>query len=134
MRKVVLDTNILVSALWSKQGNPYKVVEMLFLEEIVLYYTDEMIEEYEEVLCRDKFGFSKDRVESLLRELEKNGVLTRPAAGMEVFTDESDRKFYDTAKANGATLITGNIRHYPNQPFVTTPFEFLQALDTNMKD
>jgi len=42
MRKVVLDTNILVSALWSEQGNPYKVVEMLLFDEIVLYYTDEM--------------------------------------------------------------------------------------------
>jgi len=127
MRKVVLDTNILVSALWSKQGNPYKVVEMLFLDELTIYYTDEMIEEYEEVLCRDKFDFSKDQVESLLQELTKNGVLTRPIASTEMFADETDRKFYDTAKSNNATLITGNIKHYPNQSFVMTPFEFLQT-------
>jgi putative PIN family toxin of toxin-antitoxin system len=133
MWNVVLDTNILVSALWSQQGNPYKVVEMVFSDEIVLYYTDDIIEEYEEVLCRDKFGFSKDRVESLLRELAENGVLTEPIASAETFADETDRKFYDTAKANNATLITGNIKHYPKQPFVMTPFEFLQASGTTTK-
>ena len=122
MWNVVLDTNILVSALWSQQGNPYKVVEMVFSDEIVLYYTDDIIEEYEEVLCRDKFGFAKDRVERLLRELAENGVLTEPIASAEAFADETDRKFYDTAKANNATLITGNIKHYPKQPFVMTPF------------
>ena len=130
MRKVVFDTNILVSALWSKQGNPYKVVEKLLSEGMILYYTDEMIEEYEEVLCREKFGFSKDQVESLLQELIKNGVLTVTIASTEIFTDETDRKFFDTAKANDATLITGNTKHYPSQSFVVTPREFLQASGT----
>ena len=58
MRKVVLDTNVLVSALWSKQGNPNRIVEKLFKNEIELCYTDEIIEEYDEVLRREKFGFS----------------------------------------------------------------------------
>ena len=69
MRKVVVDTNILVSALWSQQGNPFRVVEMLFTNEIVMYYTNDMVEEYKQVLNREKFGFPKDRVEVLLQEL-----------------------------------------------------------------
>ena len=128
MRKVVLDTNILVSALWSKQGNPNQIVEKLFSDEIALYYTDEMIEEYEEVLCREKFGFSKDRVENLLHELKKKGVLVDSAVSAEAFADETDRKFYDAAKTNNAILITGNIKHYPVQPFVQTPVAFLHTL------
>jgi hypothetical protein len=39
--------------------------------------------------------------------------------------DETDRKFYDIAKAAGAALITGNTRHYPDDPLVTTPAAFL---------
>ena len=128
MRKVVLDTNILVSALWSKQGNPFKIVEMLFTNEITLYYTDAMIEEYREVLCRDKFNFSKDRVESLLYELKKNGVIANSAISAVMFTDETDRKFYDVAKTNDALLITGNTKHYPDEPFILTPLEFLLTL------
>ena len=131
MRKVVLDTNILVSALWSKQGNPFRIVEMFFSGEIVLYYTTEMIEEYEEVLCREKFGFPKGQVKSLLDELKKNGVLGESVdTGPEVFVDETDRKFYNAAKTYDATLITGNIKHYPDKPFILTPNDFLQAFGT----
>jgi len=43
-------------------------------------------------------------------------------------TDETDRVFYDTAKASGAILITGNIRHYPAMPFIMTPADFLGTL------
>jgi hypothetical protein len=40
--------------------------------------------------------------------------------------DETDRKFYDVAKATDAILITGNTKHYPNEPFVLTPAAFVQ--------
>jgi len=102
MRKVVLDTNILVSALWSEQGNPFRIAEMIFTNEIVLYYTLEIIEEYEEVLCRAKFGFPKNRVESFLDELTKSGVLAESITSPVVF---------------------------PDDPFVLTPLEFLQAFN-----
>ena len=125
MQKVVVDTNILVSALWSQRGNPYAVIELLLSEGLTLCYTDEIIEEYAEVLCREKFGFSKDNVDNLLREMIRNGIRSEHSIGTEAFTDETDRKFYDTAKANDAILITGNMKHYPECPFVMTPLEFL---------
>ena len=128
MRKVVLDTNVLVSALWSKQGNPNSIVEKLFRNEIELCYTDEMIDEYDEVLRREKFGFSKNQVDSFMQELLKNGVSSDSTESTEPFSDETDRKFYDAAKTNGAVLITGNTKHYPDQPFILTPHEFLQTL------
>ena len=127
MRKVVLDTNVLVSALWSKQGNPNSVVEKLFKNEFELCYTDEMIEEYDEVLRREKFGFSENQVDSFLQELLKNGVSSESAESTEPFSDETDRKFYDAAKTNDAVLVTGNTKHYPDQPFILTPHEFLQT-------
>ena len=39
--------------------------------------------------------------------------------------DESDRIFYDVARASEAILITGNTKHFPNEPFIMTPAEFL---------
>jgi predicted nucleic acid-binding protein len=41
-------------------------------------------------------------------------------------TDEDDRIFYDTAKASNAFLITGNIRHFPQESFILTPANFLK--------
>jgi len=31
MHKVVLDTNVLVSTLWSEQGNPYRILELFLI-------------------------------------------------------------------------------------------------------
>ena len=126
MQKVVLDTNVLVSALWSEQGNPYKIVEMVFKNEIMPYFNHEIIEEYLEVLCRDRLNFSKDKVVSLLNQIMKNGIISESVISTTIFADESDRKFYDIAKANEAVLITGNIKHYPEEPFIITPQKFLE--------
>ena len=146
MRRVVLDTNVLVSALWSKQGNPYKIVEMIFANKVTPYLNGEIIEEYCEVLFRDKLRLPKDKVFSLLQEITKNSIFVqnKELANLKIniehktkfcaesvlskvlFTDESDRKFYDTAKSNEAILITGNKKHFPDESFILSPFEFLQ--------
>jgi hypothetical protein len=39
--------------------------------------------------------------------------------------DEDDRVFYDTAKTAGAYLIPGNTKHFPQEPFILTPAQFL---------
>ena len=131
MRKVVLDTNILVSALWSKKGNPYEIVEMVFSFEITPCYNNEIIEEYYEVLLREKLCFPKNEVLCLLHEITKNGFFADHIESDTLFVDESDRKFYDTAKVNEAILITGNTKHYPNEPFVMTPDFFLKHWRTS---
>jgi putative PIN family toxin of toxin-antitoxin system len=125
MRKVVLDTNILVSALWSEKGNANDILELFFREEIMLFYTQDIIDEYEEVLCRARLNFSGNKVASLLQEISNIGFLTEPEKSSIVFSDEDDRVFYDTAKENGAILIIGNKKHYPNVPFVMSPSEFI---------
>ena len=130
MQKVVLDTNVLVSALWSNNGNPYKIVEMIFTKEIIPYFNEDIIEEYYEVLFRAKLNFSKDKVIGLLNEVIKNGIFAELVTSDVLFIDESDRKFYDIAKTNEAILVTGNTKHYPKEPFIFSPLEFLRKRKT----
>ena len=130
MNKVVLDTNVLVSAFWSNQGNPYRIVEMLFTGEIDLYCTDDIIEEYTEVLLREKLGLSRDKVFRLMTEIITNSTHIEVQKSSVDFADEDDRKFYDAAKASGATLVTGNMRHYPDEPFIITPAGFLERVES----
>ena len=125
MRRVVLDTNILVSVLWSDNGNPYSIVELFFRHKIEVLYNAEIMEEYADVLGRTKLGFSNQRVLLLLQEIEKHGVPAIADQSEAPFTDEDDKVFYDVAKAYGAVLITGNKRHFPDEPFIMTPAEFL---------
>ena len=44
--------------------------------------------------------------------------------------DESDRAFFDVATFCEALLVTGNIRHYPIEPFIVRPTEFLALFKT----
>ena len=41
------------------------------------------------------------------------------------FVDEADKKFYEVAKHCGATLITGNIKHFPSDEIIMTANDFL---------
>ena len=45
-----------------------------------------------------------------------------------------DLPFYEVALENGVgdtRLVTGNIKHYPREPFVVTPRRMLEILDQN---
>jgi putative PIN family toxin of toxin-antitoxin system len=125
MRKVVLDTNILVSAFWTENGNAAGILRMFANRKILPCYSAQIMAEYKMVLNRPKFAFEKAKIGIFINRIRSDGlpVSVRPSAI--AFTDETDRKFYDVAKSCGATLITGNKRHFPDEPFIKTAAEFL---------
>ncbi len=123
---VVIDTNILVSALWSKNGAPAKVLSMIIRGRLIPCYDYRILSEYRDVLKRPKFKFSDGEVNSLLDWIETNGrsVIAEP---LNVdFTDEADKKFYEVAKFCNAKIITGNIKHFPDDEIVLTVSDFLE--------
>ncbi|MDR0381522.1 MAG: putative toxin-antitoxin system toxin component, PIN family [Oscillospiraceae bacterium] len=126
MTRVVLDTNILVSALWSADGKPAGIVREVLTGRLAVCYDHRMMEEYTAVLSRPKFRFAPSDIRDLLSGI-KTGGLSVVAPKTEVaFTDETDRKFYEVAKFCGAVLVTGNRRHYPDEPSVMTAAAFLE--------
>jgi len=125
MKKVTLDTNIIISAILSPNGKAAQIMQQFFDGKIQLYYCEEILSEYENVLLRPKFDFEVEKREAFLTGIKRLGILIHPEKSDICFIDESDRIFYDTAKACNAILITGNIKHYPVEPFVMTPTDFL---------
>jgi len=125
MVHVVLDTNILVSALWSKDGNPSKVAHLIPDRKIIPCYCDEILNEYEVVLSRPKFGFMRYQITALLDNIKKYGKPYIVSKSIVPMADESDRIFYDVARESKGILITGNIKHFPSEPFIMTPAEFM---------
>ena len=122
----MFDTNILVSALLSRSGSPAKVLSLVFVGSLTPCFDWRIFEEYSEVLSRPKFSFPSREVKAVLDRLWFSGysVLAEPID--DVFIDESDRKFYEVAKFCAATLITGNTKHFPTDPFVVSPSDFLK--------
>jgi putative PIN family toxin of toxin-antitoxin system len=125
---VVADTNVLISGFWSTKGSPAQIVDLIDEAEIFVCYNDPIMAEYRFVSSRPKFEGHIDQNDFtiFLSGVEKVGVRFMPAQSTFPMPDESDRIFYDTAKQAGAILITGNIKHFPVEPFIMTPGDFIR--------
>jgi putative PIN family toxin of toxin-antitoxin system len=129
---VVLDTNILVSALWSRNGNPAAIMRIVTNGDIIACYNHEIIDEYKDVLYRDRFSrrFSHEEINMLLKHMANFGKYIYDVQKSIIpLPDESDRIFYDVAKSCEAILITGNIAHYPSEGFILKPAEYITDWD-----
>ena len=125
MTKIVMDTNVLVSALLSPNGNPAKILSLVVNEQVILCYDSRIILEYESVLLREKFPFKAQDVWGLLNATRRIGMITLPKPSSKIFDDEGDKKFYEVAKDAGAYLITGNMKHFPQESWILLPTTFI---------
>lgn len=125
---VVLDTNILVSSLWSRNGAPARVVSMILTGQLIPCYDYRILTEYRQVLSRPRFNFSDGEIDSLLEWIETSGRSIVADPINDPFIDESDKKFYEVAKFCGAILIIGNLKHFPNDPQVMNVSSFLERI------
>ncbi len=76
----VIDTNILVSALLSSHDDAATVlvVGKVFSGEVIPLFSDDILNEYNEVLRRTRFHFSDESVNMLLQTIEKYGERVVP--------------------------------------------------------
>ena len=131
---VVIDTNVLVSALITRNENSPTVQILRFLANgnIVPVYSDEILKEYNEVLRRDKFKLPEIIIINLLKDIMDNGLkVTELTEVNEVMPDPKDVVFYAvtlSAQDKDAFLVTGNGKHFPEKPFVVTPSELVEIL------
>lgn len=124
--RVVLDTNVLVSAFLNPDGTPAHILRQVVNGNLLLCYDSRLIAEYERVLSRLKFKIDKMQSARLLDLLMADGLSVVPESSDVFFPDESDRKFYDAALSCRALLITGNLKHYPRESRIMTPSNFLK--------
>lgn len=124
--RVVLDTNILVSAMLTPGGNPARILNLTLTGKLTLLLDTAILSEYRKVLARPKFTFAPGRIAAILDYLVSEGEFIDTQPCNFPFSDISDRKFYEVACSGKAdSLITGNIAHYPHEPLVTNPANFL---------
>jgi len=128
----VIDTNVIVSALLSSEGNsnPTIVLRETLRGRITPIYNDEILDEYREVLSREKFHLQKENVDTVINHVKRSGLkVERTKVLDEVFPDPKDVVFYEVALSkDDAYLVTGNIKHFPKKLFVVTPAEMVAIL------
>ena len=112
--RVVLDTNILLSACLKPDGNEARVIALALSGAIVPCVSPAIEAEYRDVLFRPKFAAMQEQATRLLAALESRFFRVDPQFTFALATDEDDNRFLECAQASMAVLlITGNLRHYP---------------------
>jgi len=126
--RIVLDTNVIVSALLSPNGIPGKIFDAAVLRHVLICYDSRILHEYSLVLSRPKFAIDPARLKIILDFIQRDGFSVIPPVLPEDFIDKTDKKFHETAQFCHATLITGNRRHFPPEDSdIRTPTEFWTA-------
>jgi predicted nucleic acid-binding protein len=90
-----------------------------------IYYSDTMYAEYSGVLVRPKIQLNPVKVKELLILIKSFGHLIAPPPLPGEFADPKDRPFWEAAVHADALLITGNTKHFPDDPRVVTPAAFV---------
>jgi putative PIN family toxin of toxin-antitoxin system len=112
--RVVLDTNVVVSAHLNPDGLERLVLRLGLSARLRLCLSRDIFAEYEGVLRREKFGIDTAKVNESLRLIRSAATFVNPKRKLSVSSDPGDNKFLECAEAAGADyLVTGNKRHFP---------------------
>jgi uncharacterized protein len=114
MIRVVLDTNIIVSALLQPLGPSAQLFMLALGGAVQLCVSGRVYAEYEEVISRPRFQRSEDVISSALLAIREQAFWVRPTEQVKVCPDPDDDIFLECAQAAEADyLVTGNLKHFP---------------------
>jgi len=139
--RVVIDTNVLISALIGQYSFPYKILQELALTgEIVPCLSSVLMEEYLQVSQREKFqrfpAFS-ERASQLIGAIKEISFWIDPNIVIEEIADMPDNRILELAiTADAFCIITGNTLHFNFNTYqsvqIFTPAEFWEYWQDNL--
>ena len=112
--RLVLDTNIYVSAAIKPKGPQRTVLLLALTKPARLYVSAAILAELGDVLARAELKIRKGLRRQFLDLLANRAQLVKPSRRLRVTPDPADNIFLECAEAARADyLITGNLRHFP---------------------
>jgi putative PIN family toxin of toxin-antitoxin system len=130
--RLVLDTNIVVSAALKPDGLQRTVLLLAITKPATLYISDAILAEYQDVLARPELQIRKILRHQLLELIIGHAHRVTPSQSLELTRDPDDNKFLECADAARADyLVTGNQRHFPRfwkKTTVITSREFISIV------
>jgi putative PIN family toxin of toxin-antitoxin system len=136
MNKIIIDTNVLFSSLYSASGASYKLLNLIVAGDFEIILSTPLLFEYEDVLKRNQFLLNLDsaEIEIILDNLcsfaqfQKVYFLWRP-----YLSDPKDDMVLELAvAANVKTIVTHNLKDFASiDKFgveAITPKAFLERL------
>ncbi len=111
MLRVVPDTNVLVSAT-IVQGKQFEILRLAKLGKIKLIVSPEIIKEFEEVISREKFGFTKEQIVHATKQILEIAEIIIPQKKLEIIKeDPDDNMILECASESNADYIISGDPH-----------------------
>jgi uncharacterized protein len=137
--RVVIDTNVFVSAFLSPHGVPARIFAFFKQEAFELLISEEILREYTTALHYDRVKkahkLSDEEIIRVLEDLKAAAMLVRPTVSLTVVaSDPDDDKFFECALEGGAHFIVSGdarvqaVKHYQGIQ-VFSPTLFLAILE-----
>jgi len=119
--KVIVDTNVLVSAI-IRDNIPEQVIMWIVSQPVIEWVaTTEIVREYKDVLQRKKFNLPSDVLDSWFRLFDEELVLMSPKIEVNFPRDYKDAKFLECALESKADIfITGDRDFSEAQALIST--------------
>jgi putative PIN family toxin of toxin-antitoxin system len=143
--RVVLDVNIIVSALISPLGSPAQIIDLWEQNLFDLVVTRDILEELERVLHYPKiqkhYHLSETQIAKLLHHLKRQATFVSPTQTLSLINDDlSDNRYLEAAVTSQADyLISGDIhllklkRHGQTEILLPAGFLALLRLDQKLR-
>jgi putative PIN family toxin of toxin-antitoxin system len=134
--RLVIDTNILVSAALKPDGLQRTVILLAITKPARLYISTATLSQYRDVLTRPELQIRKGLRLQLLQLIEKHSYLVTSSRRLQITRDPADNMFLECADAARADyLVTGNQRHFPRfwkKTKVITSREFISIVGPHL--
>lgn len=132
MIRVVIDTNVVISATLRSGGLPEAVFNLAVDRRVQLYVSDAILAEYEEVLRRPRLDIQPQKVTIALTRIEEAAISVAPTKRVTACSDPDDNIFLECAESAQADyVITGNAADFPvkwAKTKIVTPRQFLEII------
>ena len=132
--KVVLDTNLLISALVFG-GKPKQVYNLVLEKQIIGITSPILLAELTEVLTK-KFNFELIRIEQLEKIIKKHFKMVNPKQTIKILQDIDDNRVLEAAiEGKCSYIVTGDSDLLTLKTFqkirILTPNDFLKIIQGN---
>ena len=129
---VVLDTNVLVSALMTQGGHCAVILDLAIDGALNLCVDNGILAEYRRVCRHPRLRLDEDLAQTVLDFIRDTAERVVPFPSAVELPDPDDRLFLDVARHAEAVLVTGNSKHFPpdarGTAVVMSPREFIEKL------
>lgn len=91
----VIDTNVIVSSMLKENSIPWQIMNLVRQDVIVPLLNEEILQEYFDVITRNKFHFNNELVENTIGQIRAKSIFLEREQTLEDFVDKDDIVFFE---------------------------------------